>query len=101
MCFFLSHCFVALAVCFGSLSCWNNHPQPVFNALAGFNALILTVHGPVHRPFDAVQLSCPLTSMFDGGMVFLGSQAAFFLLQTQRDELHQLLASKELDFGLT
>ncbi len=112
MCFFLSHSFVALAVCFGSLSCWNNHPQPVFNALAGFNGLILTVHGPVHRPFDAVQLSCPLsrkappkhnvcTSMFDGGMVFLGSQAAFFLLQTQRDELHQLLASKELDFGLT
>ncbi len=34
MCFFLSHFFVALAVCFGSLSCWNTHPRPIFNALA-------------------------------------------------------------------
>ncbi len=81
MCF-LSHSFVALAVCFGSLSCWKTwfyHPRPIFNALA------LTGHGPVHRPFDAVQLSCPLsrktppkhnfsTSVFDGGdNVFLGS----------------------------
>ncbi len=76
MCFFLSHSFVALAVCFGSLSCWNTHPRPIFNALAGFNAL--AVNGPVHRSFDAVQLFCPLsrktspkhnvsTSMFDGG----------------------------------
>ncbi len=78
MCFFLSHSFVALAVCFGSLSCWNTHPWPIFNALA------LTVHGPVHRPFDAVQLSSPLSRktpqsiMFPPpclmvGMVFLGS----------------------------
>ncbi len=55
MCFFLSHSFVALAVCFGSLSRWNTHPRPIFNALA------LTVHGPIHRPFDTVQLSCPLS----------------------------------------
>ncbi len=92
MCFFLSHSFVALAVCFGSLSCWNTHPWPIFNALAGFNALALTVH----RPFDAVQLSCPFsrktppkhnvsTSMCDGGDGVLG--AAFLLLQTQRVEL--------------
>ncbi len=90
MCFFLSHSFVALAVCFGSLSCWNTHPRPIFNAL--------TVHGPVHRPFDAVQLSCPLSRktpqsvMFPPpcltvGMVFLGSYAAFLLLQTRRVEL--------------
>ncbi len=83
MCFFLSHSFVALAVCFESLSCWKTHPWPIFNALAGFNALALMVHGPVHRPFDAVQLSCPLsrkthpkhnvsTSMFDGGDGVLG-----------------------------
>ncbi len=92
MCFFLSHSFVALAVCFGSLSCWNTHQRPIFNALA------LTVHGPVHRPFDAVQLSCPLNRktpqsiMFPPpcltvGMVFLGSWAAFLLLQTRRVEL--------------
>ncbi len=85
MCFFLSHSFVALAVCFGSLSCCNTHPRPIFNALAGFNALALTVHGPVHRPLDAVQLSCPFsrktppkhnvsTSMFDGGDGVLQNQ---------------------------
>ncbi len=57
---------------------------PIFNALVGFNALALTVHCPVHCPFDAVQLSsCPLsrktppkhnvsTSMFDGGDGLLG-----------------------------
>ncbi len=49
-----------------------------------FNALALTMHGPVHCTFDAVQLSCPLskktppkhnvfTSMFDGGDGVLGS----------------------------
>ncbi len=37
------------------------HPRPIFNALAGFNALALTVYGPFHSPFDAVQLSCPLS----------------------------------------
>ncbi len=83
MCFFLSHSFVALAMCFGSLSCWNTHPRPIFNALTGFNALALTVHGPVHCPFDAVQFSCPLsrkkppkhnvlTSTFYGGDGVLG-----------------------------
>ncbi len=34
MCFFLSHSFVALAVCFGSLSCWKTHPWPIFSVLA-------------------------------------------------------------------
>ncbi len=56
------------------------------------------VHGPVHRPFDVVQLCCPFSRktpqsiMFPPpcltvGMVFLGSQAAFLLLQTQWVEL--------------
>ncbi len=69
------------------------HPRPQFNALAGFNALALKVH----CPFDAVQLSCPLsrktppnhivsTSKHGVGMVLMGSQAAF-LLQTRRVEL--------------
>ncbi len=80
---FLSHSFVALAGCFGSLSHWNTHLRHIFNALAGFSALVLTVHGPVHRPFYAVQLSCPLsrktplnhnvsTAMFDGWDGVLG-----------------------------
>ena len=33
ICFFFSHSFVALAICFGSLSCWKTHPQPIFSAL--------------------------------------------------------------------
>ncbi len=62
--------------------------------MAGFNALALTVHGPVHHPFDTVQLSYPLsrktppnynvsTSMFDGGDGVLG----VILLQTRQVEL--------------
>ncbi len=88
--FFLSHSFVALAVCFGSLSCWNTNPRPIFNAMAGFNAMALMVH----HPFDTVQLSYPLsrktppnynvsTSMFDGGDGVLG----VILLQTRQVEL--------------
>ncbi len=101
MCFFLSHSFVALAVCFGSLSCWNTHPRPIFNALA------LTVHGPVHRPFDAVQLSCPLsrktppkhnvsTSMFDGGDGVLGVIGSI----PPPPNRASWVDAKELDFGL-
>ncbi len=101
MCFFLSHSFVALAVCFGSLSCWNTHPRPIFNALA------LTVHGPIHRPFDAVQLSCPLsrktppkhnvsTSMFDGGDGVLGVIGSI----PPPPNMASWVDAKELDFGL-
>ncbi len=32
ICFFLSHSFVSLAMCFGSLSCWNTHPRHIFKA---------------------------------------------------------------------
>ncbi len=88
MCFFLSLSFVALAVCFGSLSCWNTLPRPIFNAL------VLTVHGIVHRSFDAVQLFCPLsitppkhnvsTSMFDGEDGVLGDIGCLFLLLQRR-----------------
>ncbi len=93
--------------CFGSLSCWKYHPRPIFNALAGFNTLALTVHGPVHRPFDAVQLSCPLsrktppkhnvyTSMFDGGdgvLEVIGSIPP-------PPNTASWVDAKELDFGL-
>ncbi len=101
MCFFLSHSFVALAVCFGSLSCWNTHSRLIFNALA------LTVHGPVHHPFDAVQLSCPLsrktppkhnvsTSMFDGGDGVLGVIGSI----PPPTNTASWVDAKELDFGL-
>ncbi len=107
MCFFLNHSFVALAVCFGSLSYWNTHPRPILNALAGFNALALTVHDLVHRPFDAVQLSCPLsrktppkhnvsTSMFDGGDGVLGVIGSIPPPPNTASCVH----AKELDFGL-
>ncbi len=107
MCFFLSHSFVALAVCFGSFSCWNTHPRPIFNALAGFDALALMVHGLVHRPFDAVQLSCPLsrktppkhnvpTFMFDGGDGVLGVIGSI----PPPPNTASWVDAKELDFGL-
>ncbi len=96
MCFFLSHSFLALAVCFGSL----------FNALTGFSALALTVHCPVHCPFDVVQLSCPLsrktppkhnvsTSMFDGGDCVLRVIGSIPPPNTAR-----WVDAKELGFGL-
>ncbi len=105
-CFFLCHSFVDLAVYFGSLSCWNTHPRPIFNALAGFNALALTVHGPIHRPFDAVQLTFPLsrrtspkdnvsTSMFDGGDGVVGVIGSIPPPNTA-----SWVDAKELDFGL-
>ena len=33
ICFFLCNSFVALAVCFGSLSFWKTRPRPIFSAL--------------------------------------------------------------------
>ncbi len=42
MCLFMSHSFVALAMCFGSLSCWNTHQRPIFNALAGCGGVVLS-----------------------------------------------------------
>ena len=67
----------------------------------------LTVYGTVHHPFDAVKLSCPLSRktpqsiMFPPlcltvGMVFLGSKAAFYLLQ----KWQVWVDTKELNFGL-
>ncbi len=58
-----------LIMCFVSLSCWNTHPRPIFNALAGFNVLSLTVHDPVHHPFE--QLSCPLSRKTPPSIMFL------------------------------
>ncbi len=74
--------------------------------LSGFNALALTVHVPVHRPFEAVQLSCPLsrktppkhnvsTSMFDGEDGVLGVIGSIPPPNTA-----SWVDAKELDFGL-
>ncbi len=67
----------------------------------------LTVHGPVHRPFDAVQLSCPLsrktppkhevsTSMFDGGDGVLWVIGSI----PPPPNMVSWVDAKELDFGL-
>ncbi len=104
MCF-LSHSFVALAVCFGSLSCWSTHLWHTFNTLAGFNALALMVH--VHRPFEVGQWSCPLsrkkptkhnvsTYVFDSGDSVLG----FIGSTPPRLNTAIWVDAKKLDFGL-
>ncbi len=60
VCFFLSHC---LNDKNAFMLEWQKHMAKAtkqwlknhIKVLAGFNALALTVHGPVHHPFDAVQ----------------------------------------------
>ncbi len=61
MCFFLSHSFVALAVCFGSLSCWKTHQWPIFSVLAEVLVQEFTVNGPIHLPLNVVKSSCTLS----------------------------------------
>ena len=89
ICFFLSLSFVALAVCFGSLSCWKSHLRPKEVVTQNFR-----VHGPIHPPLDTVKSSCPLSwetppkdkvapPCFTVGMVY----SAFLFLQTRRAEL--------------
>ncbi len=48
MCF-LSHSFVALAVCFGSLSCWNTQTRPIFTTHG-----VLGVIGSIPPPPNTV-----------------------------------------------
>ena len=64
MCFFLSHSFVALAVCFGSLSCWKTHPWTHLQCSHWGKEVVaqnFPVHGPIHPPLDTVKSSCPLS----------------------------------------
>ncbi len=97
MCFFLSHSFVALAVCFGSLSCWKIHPLPIFRDLAEgwrFSSKIVQYIGPSMRSSRPVPLAEKQSqrTMFPPpcltvGMVFLGRWSPFLFLQTRRVEL--------------
>ncbi len=84
-----------LAVCFGSLSCWNTHSRPIFNALAGsmpwsWRYMALSIF-PLMRCSFPVPLAekHPQSIMFPPPclMVFLGSYEAFLLFQTRRVEL--------------
>ena len=61
--FLLSDSFVALAVCFWSLSCWKNHPQLIFSVLAEekrFLLKILTYVAPFVDPLNSVKSPCTL-----------------------------------------
>lgn len=56
MCFFFSHCFVALVVCFRSLSCWKTH-QLIFSVLAEGRKL-----SSKFNPCSSIlQPSCPVS----------------------------------------
>ena len=97
ICFFLSHCFVALAVCFGSLSCWKTHPRPIFSALtegrrlspklsrymAPFILPSIRWSHPVHLAEKQPQSIRFPSPCFTVGMVFLGLYSTFLFLQTQ------------------
>ena len=64
ICLFLSHSFVALAVCFGSLSCWKrpiHNPFSVLSLREGGCCPKFLVYGPIHPPLDKVKSSCPLS----------------------------------------
>ncbi len=83
MCFFLSHSFVALAVCFGSLSCWNTHPRPIFNALAEgrrFSSnIICTSIGPSmqwSRPVPLAEKQ-PQSMMFPRPCLTVGNESSW------------------------
>ena len=100
-CFFLSHSFVALAVYFGSLSCWKTHPRPIFSALTEGRRLspkIFRYMAPFILPSIRWSRPVPLAEKhpqsirfpppcFTVGMVFLGLYSAFLFLQTRRVEL--------------
>ena len=99
-CLLRSHSLVALAVCFGSLSCWKTQPRPIFNALTEGRRLlskILRYMAPSILP--SIRCSHPVpfaekhpqSTMFPPpcfmvGMVFLGLYSSFFFLQTRRVE---------------
>ncbi len=92
--------------------CWQSQRSDIscsciFNALAGFNALALMVHGHIHCPFDAVQLYCPLsrktapkhnvsTYFFDGGDGVLGVIGSI----PPSPNTASWVDAKEVDFGL-
>ena len=101
ICFFLSHSFVALAICFGSLSCWKTHPRPIFSALtegrrlspkisrytAPFILPSIRWSRPVHLAEKHPQSIRFPPPCFTVGMVFLGLYSAFLFLQTWWGEL--------------
>ena len=92
ICFFLSHSFVALAVCFGSLSCWKTHPWPIFSAHTEGRRLSPKISRymphfilPSIRWSRPVHWETPTPPCFTVGMVFLGLYSAFLFLQTRRE----------------
>ena len=101
ICFLLSHYFVALAECFGSLSCWKTHPRPIFSALndgrrlspkisrymAPFTLPSIRWRRPVHlaeKHPQSIRFPPPCLTV---GMVFLGLYSAFLFLQTRQVKL--------------
>ena len=99
--FFLSHSFVALAVCFGSLSCWKTHPRPIFSTLTEGRRLspkISQYMAPFILPLIRWSHPVPFAEKhpqsirfppprFTVEMVFLGLYSAFLFLQTRWVEL--------------
>ena len=101
ICFFLSHSFVALPVCFWLLSCWMIHPRPIFSALTEGRRLSPNISwcmAPFILPSIGWSRPVPLAEKhpksirfpppcFTVGMVFLGLYSVFIFLQTRGVEL--------------
>ncbi|CDQ82202.1 unnamed protein product, partial [Oncorhynchus mykiss] len=94
-CFLRSHSLVALAVCFGSLSCWKTQPRPIFNALTEGRRLLAKISRYIHPPLNTCSRPVPFAEKhpqrmmfpppcFTVGMMFLGLYSSFFFLQTRR-----------------
>ncbi len=84
---FLTHSFVALAVCFGSLSCWNTLPRSI--------SMPWRYMAPSIVPLMWCSC-CVSTSMFDGGDGVLGVIGSIPPLPNTASWVD----AKELDFGL-
>lgn len=87
MLFFFTHYFVALALCFGLLSWWKTHPQPIVCFWLREGSVTLAEKQPIKQNVS--------TSALDHRDVVFGSYSEFLFSITPLSRVH----ARELDFG--
>ncbi len=82
MCFFWSHSFVALAVCFGSLSCWNTHPR--LEPCTGLK------FRPIARPWPETlrHLARPVSNSLSEFLARVRPEPVFFFFSFSQNSLY-------------